>query len=1025
MPTLESIRRFEKALVSLGSEPDVLAERGEEIEEVVPPDETLPPDLHDLLAAEETLPSAEPAARSGAALPPAEPPPERQAPQEPFGTGSLDDLDLEAFGITDEAFDQAAAGKTADEENAPETDAEEFTLPEGLFDTPQEGLEPAPGEEPLAETPQDAEPGLLEESGEQPPQIHQGDVEALPLPDDLLGPEPAEPVEEAVEPLQDIELGESDFELPEDLGAPADETPVEEGAAAELTGEDEGFDASALDLPDLTFEEPSQSADEIAFDESESAHDEAAAEPMPAEEEAVPVAAPPTEPPAQPEDEDFVIDTFGLPGMEAGGIELEEQPAFQQAEGAAPESPPSAYQAEGAKAEYTDEEFEAVREALAGLPLGLRVAVEEQIGARKVTGDDLRRLLDLLIDGASPPEIARALEKIAGVRVPLTRAQKSTGIAFERARGSLGYFLRTRVLPGLRVLVPVAGLLAGLAIAANEYIIRPIEAVGGYRRAVTQIEAAQYEAAAQSFNQAASRHAILRWFHRTAEAYRDKAEYGRAADIYERLLGSRTLVGSDPKLTSNAERRQEIRARSRLRLGAFDRRAVLAYADMRIHETFQYAEAETLLKGYLARTGNQGDYSALIALGDNYIEWGSEQSSKYGDAAKAYGKAMASQRRPTDEPVFRMLRYYARTGDTQQVRRLVLGFEQKRRTRVDAAAYAEAAGALIDASIYDLARQALARAYDTSRDTAEVYYQYGRFFRWAADVAGEERSLDEAIAKFDAAETLRRRLPPRQAKLALLARNALGELHYRSGEPLKAQEVYTAAIERLERQVADKRLKPAPELGRIYANSGDVHYYYDRDLTRALALYEKARAMGAAGEEIGYKIGYIHYDREDLGPALAELHRVVQVRRDNPSALYALANTLYLRGDYFAAQGYYNQLLKQLESRRQRQPPGSPQEDSALQRLMEITMRTYNNLGVNEKKLSMDSRNPNRESRALFYLSRSIEFHDQMMRDPNTLARSEARNLGFLNSRAIMYPRAGIELEIYREIPVDLESYRM
>ena len=88
-------------------------------------------------------------------------------------------------------------------------------------------------------------------------------------------------------------------------------------------------------------------------------------------------------------------------------------------------------------------------------------------------------------------------------------------------------------------------------------------------------------------------------------------------------------------------------------------------------------------------------------------------------------------------------------------------------------------------------------------------------------------------------------------------------------------------------------------------------------------------------------------------------------------------------------------------------------------------MRTYNNLGANEKKLSQDSRNPNRESRALFYLSRSIEFHDQMMRSPDTLVRSEARNLGFLNSRAIMYPQARIELEIYREIPLDLDSYRM
>jgi Tfp pilus assembly protein PilF len=213
-----------------------------------------------------------------------------------------------------------------------------------------------------------------------------------------------------------------------------------------------------------------------------------------------------------------------------------------------------------------------------------------------------------------------------------------------------------------------------------------------------------------------------------------------------------------------------------------------------------------------------------------------------------------------------------------------------------------------------------------------------------------------------------------------------------------------------------------------------VHYYHERNLASALTMFEKARQMGAASDDLGYKIGYIHYDNalaadaggasssSELQKALTELHRVAQSRRDNPSALDALANTLYLRGDHFAAQGYYSQLLRQLEARRQRLSQGSPQEDAGLRRLLELTMRTYNNLGVNEKKLSQDTRSANRESRALYYLSRSIEFHDQMMREPETMARSEARNLGFLNSRAIMYPQARIELEIYREIPLDLEG---
>jgi hypothetical protein len=79
---------------------------------------------------------------------------------------------------------------------------------------------------------------------------------------------------------------------------------------------------------------------------------------------------------------------------------------------------------------------------------------------------------------------------------------------------------------------------------------------------------------------------------------------------------------------------------------------------------------------------------------------------------------------------------------------------------------------------------------------------------------------------------------------------------------------------------------------------------------------------------------------------------------------------------------------------------------------------------VTEKRISEDSRASGREARANFYLQRSIEFFDALTRATNNQVRSEARNLGFINSRTIMYPQAGMELEIYREIPKDLDNAR-
>jgi len=441
---------------------------------------------------------------------------------------------------------------------------------------------------------------------------------------------------------------------------------------------------------------------------------------------------------------------------------------------------------------------------------------------------------------------------------------------------------------------------------------------------------------------------------------------------------------------------------------------------MRTYETLEYDKAEALLKSFLEQTANLGDYQARLALGDNYLEWGSEQPAKYEEAAAAYRKAMRDQKRATDEPVMRILRYYARTGNVEQTEKLVRGFEAKKRPRIDPQIYAEAAGTLIDGERIDLARRALGRAYDVNSGLPETSYQYSRLFRWTADENNEERALNMTLDSYAA----RQKVTARQRRQAILARNALGELNYRRNEPVKAQGHYTLAIEALERELNQKTLKPTEDLARVYANSADVHYYYDRDLAGALRLYEKARERGLSSEDLLYKIGYIHYDRDETQLAVVEFHRVAQAKRDNPSALYALANTLYLRGDYLAAQGYYNVLIRQLESRRQRIPVLQPQDNAQHRDLLDLTMRTFNNLGVAEKKISEDSRAARRESRAVFYLQRSIEFHDQLTRSPDSLTRTEARNLAFINSRAILYPQPGTELQIYREIPKDLENTR-
>ena len=49
MPSLQEVEQFKNILNELGDEPEILAERDEEIEDVLPPEQGLPEGLSDLL----------------------------------------------------------------------------------------------------------------------------------------------------------------------------------------------------------------------------------------------------------------------------------------------------------------------------------------------------------------------------------------------------------------------------------------------------------------------------------------------------------------------------------------------------------------------------------------------------------------------------------------------------------------------------------------------------------------------------------------------------------------------------------------------------------------------------------------------------------------------------------------------------------------------------------------------------------------------------------------------------------------
>jgi hypothetical protein len=97
-------------------------------------------------------------------------------------------------------------------------------------------------------------------------------------------------------------------------------------------------------------------------------------------------------------------------------------------------------------------------------------------------------------------------------------------------------------------------------------------------------------------------------------------------------------------------------------------------------------------------------------------------------------------------------------------------------------------------------------------------------------------------------------------------------------------------------------------------------------------------------------------------------------------------------------------------------------EDSGHQSVIEYMFRGYNNLGVALYRLSEQTGDPTRFSEGLVYLTQSTELAENYQRDPQTLSRSDAVHLAFLNQREALYPRPEFEMRIYNDIPEDLDD---
>lgn len=927
----------------------------------------------------------------------------------------------------------APVGEEAAVEPEPEAEAE-IELPEEVAlpveEEAAEVAEPGPAEAPELEMPEEAA-AEEEISAEELPEMPGLEIEGFDA-EAFAAPEEPEGEEAAAEAPAEETFGEAELELPEEFQLPeeelgeeaAPEPPVEEAvveeegaaepteeeaeflkvlqeevfpgeeAAAEQPAEEPGVEEAPADVP-LEAEAPVEAppeeevpeglpaGEEISFPEGEQVDLEAPAEIMEGAEE-------------------YALDEFSLEGLgEAFAVEeeVEAPPAPEEeipAEAPAVEEQfPEEIVLPGAEElTFTDKQFAAIKRTLSHLPRNLKVAIEELIAEKGLEGEDLRSLLALLIEGAPPTAIAERASRLTGQRIVLPKSfERLTGVAFEERRRTFGYAFRENILPILRVMGLSLLFLGLIAFLGYRYVYRPLYANYLYRQGYSQIEKERYRMANDSFDRATSVWVFKNWFYRYAQGFTAEDQFLLAAEKYEQLLGR------FPR----------------------DRTGKLSYASLLTFHLAGYEKADKLLDEVL--TEDMKDYDALLAKGDNYLEWAQEDESRYAAARFAYA-SIIDYYGEKDEVLFRMMRYFIRTDKFDETRTLKNYLDDKKNLRVEpelyASTYAELAGYWIDKGQYDSIPAMLFKAMQEKMNEPGIHYQLARYYRYVQDLGEEEKALAAAIQLLE-------RMQPLDKKhlfMVIDSYNRRGETFWRKDEYLEAEEYFQKAIDRIEDAQRRKIFGQREEFGLAYKNYGDIYYYISHDLELALDLYLKAVNNRYETPDLDYRMGYIHYAADRYEDALLNFSKVIDQRSTNENGLYALANSLYLRGYYSSAQGYYLRLLNLMESREERIPFLQVYENPEHNALVEYIMKVYNNLGVTLKQLSDRSRDPDKESKALVNMTFSSERFDLLSRDPVTVERGLTKNLAYLNQGSILYPTSDFQLQIYTRLPIDLQANR-
>ncbi|MDR1867628.1 MAG: tetratricopeptide repeat protein [Treponema sp.] len=654
----------------------------------------------------------------------------------------------------------------------------------------------------------------------------------------------------------------------------------------------------------------------------------------------------------------------------------------------------------------SEADFKHIQETLESYPLNLRIACEEIIAEQVISPENLSHILNLLIRGAPPRETADAAEKILERRIIIPAGfQKLT----DKELSSFKYIVINKFIPIAQTALLIGIVTFSILFLLFTFVFTPLHANSIYKKGYDQLSVGDYTGANDRFQEAVEIHVNKNWFYTYAEAFEDERQYLLAEQKYNELL----------------------------RYFPRDKKGVLDYADMETYALHNYQKADSLLRRYILNNTPR-DRVALTALGDNALLWGDINADRYEDARVAYA-TLLEQYGWKDPFVERMLKYLIRTDNLKEVIPLQEHFmSEKPKRTISAETLSELGGYLLDKKVQDTrgiipdenvsriegVRDVLLKAIDADPSIPESHHYLAQYYNYYGNRTGEREALENAIKAFDAAQEEF----PQRIQARINTQFMYGELLTNNHEFLEAEQQLIKGTEIYEDAIQRQVISPAPQFGRLYSDLGDIAYFTKGgDAHEAIDYYRRSEEHGWSPPEIKYRLGAAYYSNQDWGHALEYFFDASTNLPLNRRVLYALGTVSYMRGNYNAAQGYYDKLLAILNKDRGRFPTTMPLDNQEQRDLLERLANAQNNMGVTKETLAEQTGDEAYRSDAMALYAESARLSDILTRDPETIARLDIGGVGIsganvasLNFRNALRPETNYRLQLAMNIDKDV-----